>query len=573
MRINKKNLIVFLISFLLVGIGFVIIYKNVGIYYAINDDTSMRDIVSGAIDGTHESHIVFIYYIIGVFLSWLYMLKSGIDWYGLFMLGVFAVSLSIIISKLYIVASKKKRYGLFLCTLLLILILMFRHIVEFQWTVVAVLPAIAVIVLLILKEERYVFDAETVVIIALSLVSFSIRQTVFYLALPMIGFIIVGYYLIPLMKNSIKNDDRKKILSVIAPIGIILFFMFLIVKQNTMAYQDEAWKEYKVFNSARAEIQDYGNFLPYEGNEQFYDEIGFRKEDVAMLPQFGLMMNFDSAQMRSIADYFNEQKSERSMEEKIDLTIEVVKSVFLNETYTEMHCIMFSLLGLFLVYAFIYKKNLLIKIGILLLQVAILLFLAYMGRFPARIVTIYDFYMIFFCLTVIYDEIKIDDRSNFGKKCVYILLILLLGQISVDDINTRINKTVEYEKKVLLYDEINSYVEAQNGEIVVVSTGTFNTKERFVVHKEAKVYCKIGTAGWSSHSPYSIRKREMLGIDSNEMFLLKDNIQYMTIDLDKAQRVCDYYSLHSDKLVGYEIVNCVTFSNGNTVYVCKFFEY
>ena len=54
-------------------------------YYDLNDDTMMKDIMSGRYSGTPDGHNMQTLYPLGFFLSLLYRLCGGIPWYGLFL--------------------------------------------------------------------------------------------------------------------------------------------------------------------------------------------------------------------------------------------------------------------------------------------------------------------------------------------------------------------------------------------------------------------------------------------------------------------------------------------------------
>lgn len=64
-------------------VGFLIISRIfIPITYAVNDDTTMKAIASGAMSGSPDGHLIFVKYALGVVIALLYRLFGEIDWYG-----------------------------------------------------------------------------------------------------------------------------------------------------------------------------------------------------------------------------------------------------------------------------------------------------------------------------------------------------------------------------------------------------------------------------------------------------------------------------------------------------------
>ena len=54
-------------------------------YFDLNDDVTMKDILSGIYTGTPAGHNIQMLYPISAFISLFYRVYRGLDWYGIFL--------------------------------------------------------------------------------------------------------------------------------------------------------------------------------------------------------------------------------------------------------------------------------------------------------------------------------------------------------------------------------------------------------------------------------------------------------------------------------------------------------
>ena len=69
-----------LLSFLITGLYFVLIYQKIPFIYDINDDVAMRNVAAGVITGSPDAHLLHIKYLLGLLISGLYTVVPGWDW-------------------------------------------------------------------------------------------------------------------------------------------------------------------------------------------------------------------------------------------------------------------------------------------------------------------------------------------------------------------------------------------------------------------------------------------------------------------------------------------------------------
>lgn len=567
-NINKKTAIVFGLSCALSVLFIVTVYKTMGIYYAINDDMTMKNIVSGVFDGKPDSHIVYIQYIIGLLLSTLHTIKAGIDWYGVFMLGTVAISLACMVYKSYMITSEKKQYGVFLCGLILFFIVSLKEVFNFQWTVVAAFPGAAAMFMLTHKKEKYRFDWETGMIVVLSLISFSIRKNVFMMILPVMGLVVFGMYVMPLFKNGLKNVEKEKFKYILLPVASILALMVIIDGIDTYAYEsDPDWAEYRRFNSARSDIMDYGGFPDYDAFWDIYEDIGYTEEDADALLQFGIITDLDADKLEKIAEYNKKLHGKDSVEDAFDDALDCMEEVLEKDAMIVLHTLVAVFILILLLQIFWTRKNVIIKLLFILYEVALAFYLAIGGRFPTRIAKVFDIYIVLACFAIFLCGLKAREKQSVLQWCIVVPVLVILFNMSGYQVTDALDSKKNYESMVSTIERVNNYVESQEGQVIITAPNTFPTKERFTFYREAKIIRKVGTAGWSQKAPFFERKKELLGLKENDLYLLNENVQFISNQDFYVRIICEYYSQYTEYPVTYEEIDKVC---GAEVY--RFYE-
>lgn len=229
-----------------------------------NDDFRMMTIVSGAYSGTPSPDIVFMRYPMGLLLSGLYSITTGIPWYGLFtMLCMFVPSCVFcyyIIKKSY----EKNRVfiGVFLYLMLFILFIQ-KYICLPQFTLTSVFLSVGAFALL--YEMPDTNNAKHIIVaVIFAVMSFSIRSKAFYLILPALLWVIA----VRIFKD--KQSKRKYIFWG----GLTLVMCFAVLFADMAAWSRPEYTEFKGFKEVRAEIYDYGSIPGYYENMPFYKENG-----------------------------------------------------------------------------------------------------------------------------------------------------------------------------------------------------------------------------------------------------------------------------------------------------------
>ena len=104
MKTTHKHLLAFAISFFYM----VLVYFCVGICFSTNDDRFMGELLSGAVTGSTESHLVYVNYLLSLPLSLLYRLSAKVSWFGILLVIFHWFSCFCILDSFYAKAKSKK---------------------------------------------------------------------------------------------------------------------------------------------------------------------------------------------------------------------------------------------------------------------------------------------------------------------------------------------------------------------------------------------------------------------------------------------------------------------------------
>jgi len=198
---------------------------------------------SGKYTGTPEAHLVFINYIYGLFISFLYSVTTKIEWYTLLFAVIHVLSLSLVISSI-ICKNIKPAYKVLFIVLFYTIEL--RLILQFQFTTTAALAALGGITL-ILKEKKQQYILGIILLIISSLIRFEAALLVILMASP--AFISYSY----------KNRQfylSQKLISIMIAVTLIMFCKYI---DHHIYQNNSSWAYYSKYNKMRGQINDNPN--------------------------------------------------------------------------------------------------------------------------------------------------------------------------------------------------------------------------------------------------------------------------------------------------------------------------
>ncbi len=266
-----------------------------------NDDYRMMTIASGAYAGTPSADVIFMKYPVSLLLSSLYKLTTYIPWYGLFTMLCMFVPCCVFCY--YILKKTFEKNLLFVGLLLYTALFLFfiqKYICLPQFTLTSgFLGAGAVVLIHEMPSKRNLWNILLAVICCV--ISFSVRSKAFYLLIPLILLIVIVRVI------SEKNIALIKPIVSVALTAVIICVAVAVV--DYAAYnRSEEMQYFERFNTARAQVYDYGVPPSYYDHMPFYVENGISEVTYRAMSSRHLDIydGINAQSLEAVADYIDE---------------------------------------------------------------------------------------------------------------------------------------------------------------------------------------------------------------------------------------------------------------------------
>ncbi|MBR5420257.1 MAG: hypothetical protein IK115_03815 [Lachnospiraceae bacterium] len=562
-------------------IFFLLLWKITGFYYVANDDITMHKLAAGTITGEPDAHLVFCSYLFGLMTSALFRLVPGIDWYGLLFIASIFLCFCLILSRsVEVLKAKKSLLPGGIEAAFLLFLLYTDSLMLFQFTVVAgILASTALFRLMSSRADKGIRDIGLAWL--LLFLAGALRAKVFFMTLPLFVFTLI-WKLMELLKDERPFFERtawkerwekhgrtlKGILAVSA-VGILLFAGMRFMERK--AYSAEPWKSYSEYKHARSLITDYYHWPEYEGNEAFWSSLGVSKEAHECISMYGMLPELDGEKIVRIAEYAGQQSTDqRKPGEKLSSMGELLLRSALSGECRVQHILLFLML-LMLLYRIVtektYKRWLIL--GGVMIQAAILLYLLYKERMPARIQMIYDYQLVLWGAGILMGEEKKKSRFPRLRYCLEAAVGCFLLFTALSQFKTELDV---YHVNMNEYQEAASYIGSEAEKLFVLTPGTVSTLKKFTFREKDANLNTIGTTGWSVYSPWQEQRLLRLGLERDKHYLLYPDVYLLTKDLSRADKVNTYF--RSKDLIDedYQICDSFELSDGSLLYTLKWTE-
>lgn len=273
-------------------------------YYDLNDDTMIRDIVSGAYTGQPSGYCIQMLYPLSWCLALFYRAIPSVPWYGLFLcLCQFGVVFLIAARLLFIMRGARAGVMALAAEALCVFGLFLRQFVVIQYSVTSgICMAGAVFLFLTVpKTDRpSVFFRRNLLPLLLIVLSFLIRTEVCVMLLPFL-----------LLMGLVRwcGEDRffaavnfRKYITLIVTALLCLAAVYSL---DLVAYRGSEWAGFRRFFDARTKLYDFYGLPDYADNRVFYESIGLSRESYALLENynFALDESIDTWRLEAIVDY------------------------------------------------------------------------------------------------------------------------------------------------------------------------------------------------------------------------------------------------------------------------------
>lgn len=247
----------------------------------INDDWGMYSALSGAYLGYPDAHVLFFLYPLSWGLSRLYALCSFIPWYGIFQHAVQVICLYAIFHRSMQIWQRHGEADPFwkpalTIASILFLIVDLNVLSEAQYTTTAGLAAAAAVFCFITtrinnRVGSFLWGNFPTFIFAW--LSYSMRQNIFYLMLPMAGTLWIAKWVIA-ARNGCVNTARK-LLSFALILGA---GMGILYGCNAVAYSAQEWKDFRQINHYRERVGDFYTWPEYGECSDALTQLGITEE-------------------------------------------------------------------------------------------------------------------------------------------------------------------------------------------------------------------------------------------------------------------------------------------------------
>ena len=277
-------------------------------YYDLNDDTAIRDILSGRYTGEPSGYCIQMLYPLGWLIAAAYRAIRKVSWYGLFLcLCQFGV-LTLIAWRLTAFAKKTwMQVVLLVMEGLLALGLAGRELVIVQYSVTSGLCMMGAVFWYLTTprdQKPAPYLRGNVIAILLVLLSFMLRTEVCIMLMPFL--LLAGLSQWAKEKKPFDGTNVRKYMLVI---GSTLLGMLVLYSLNSFAYRLAEWKSFNHFFDARTSLYDFYGIPDYDQNLEFYQSIGLSEESYTLLQNYNFALDdsIDESLLMRIATYQKEQ--------------------------------------------------------------------------------------------------------------------------------------------------------------------------------------------------------------------------------------------------------------------------
>lgn len=430
---------------------------------AINDDWGMYSILSGAYTGTPDAHVMFFLYPLSWLLAKLYTFWSFIPWYGLFQHTVQILSLFAVYHRILRIRQRHNPQAALwpsalAAFLLLFFIIDLNVIAEAQYTTTAGLAAAAALFCFTtarIGQSKAGFFLDNIPTLLLAWGSYSMRQNIFYLCLPMAGMLWLCKWI-----SAYKNENEGAAAKLLGFALLLCLGMGLLWGANAAAYAADEWSDFRKINHYRERVGDFYGWPAYEECADDLLALGLDEEAYMYrksgAPYIGYGMSVtDWKQMHDLARRCYLARTDLSERLK-NMAVSAVNVFFYQEGMQPANLLAGFLLLLTPVLIFLERNAsaFLVYLMYLFGRSVSWGYVLYEGRFPKRIVQplITVDFLVLLGIILAFNLLPLENRRKY-----YVLLPLLFCLSFVSVYTTRRDVAENYRVHEETWQELRAY--------------------------------------------------------------------------------------------------------------------
>lgn len=278
---NKSSVFSFFVIFFGCLLAYIIKYALMKGYFLTNDDTGLMKRLSGYFTGKPESYSPYVTTPMGTIFTKLYNWFPDISWYSYFHIfsTVLCISIAFFVISKKIPIQPRRRWILTHIFAFIYFVAVFIYPFHYlSWTVSAALYCMAATMMLLTVnrgDSNKKLFLKLFIIFVLLTMSPLIRSSSYIGAVP---FFLLTFLYIYITRIHSKERSRRVKVTVIA-VTMILVSLISCINKFDKYYKNHYLESesYIQLEKYRARFSDY-DVLPYEGNEAFYESIGWDEE-------------------------------------------------------------------------------------------------------------------------------------------------------------------------------------------------------------------------------------------------------------------------------------------------------
>lgn len=511
--------------------------------FQTNDDIFLKSIVSGEITGTPSPYMIHSGYLWGLIISTEYKLFPSIPWYGIMLCLVhFSAMLLILYRILRKVKFKGKNIVVPIVFYVVSWVVWYQQIARIQYTVTAFIAAGVAIFWYITTERNLPlgkFLIHNIPAFLYALISINIRDTAF------LGTMLLAAAI--WLADFLSKKEYRKQFAFLAGIVIIVVGS---VSIDTLAYSNNEWREFELYNDDRETILDYYGFPEYDSHRELYEQLDITYASFMSATQdyqLTLDDNINAGSMHTLAEVAEkEYKQTHPFKERC---ITAARNfVAHNLGYQDRPCsFLVILLYIIIILATIAKKNkeVLWKIAILFVSRMMTWgYLFYMGRVLGR-VTQPLFMIEFLCLIgiviTLQQKLKFERWLQVAALVLSTVIIVKSGVPPIISLN-QLLEAGEINRQA--FRELKDYCNENIDNFYYIDTESIAQNTEAILEKQQDSYLNYIVMGsWLPNSPLITEKLKDKGIDEAESALINNEHVYYLCEKERyltANHLFDY---------------------------------
>lgn len=475
-----------------------------GMYFEMNDDRAIAEILSGAMTGAPQAHVIHENFFLAVPLTLLYRMTAAVPWYGLLLFGSHALSW---FSILYCIMAGAKGpvellKRIFLCGMILLGSIYIIGLTQFTST--AALLAVAGYLWILLSPNRKVAFA---LFFPMELLSFFIRRDAMLMVTVMGTAVFVGFRLSHWLSNRKNKEETDKAgkWELGLWFGMVVAILAIGYAGTLAGYSSREWREHSRYDKARSQLFDYYGVPEYEEVRHILDSYGISQREYAGFANYVLIENPVNAEcLEALVQYQKEKAGAVISGEGFR---ENMKNALRADNYYGARALAYVLWIVTALWLVLTKKISLFcpYIGLLFTGLLEWGYLCYQGRMPNRVTMSLLLAEMVFLMAIIVQSGFLQGTSVPRQIC-YVLLLAVMARYACATGLMQYREVCDKNRGQKIYiegrKEIKEYCSRDKEKRYLLDAGSFSHYKGSIF--ETEIYGpqnSIYTGNWYGKSP------------------------------------------------------------------------